>query len=473
MGAPPDPPEADRHSIPVSPDPTASPTTSFGARLPYLRLAARFWAAIAFGLLWAGFSVWVALPWIDDLAQSITLPLAIFVIGGIAILPGYLNAFLFASLFLDRPRNLDSADAGTARGALPPLTLLIAAYNEANRIEETLDYALSSDYPGHLFVIVVDDGSSDRTLPATEEVARSLDRPDRSLIVESVQHAGKAAALNHALGSTETELVASIDADTLLSPQALRRAVGRLLSSTDLTAAVAGAVMARNSRINWLTRLQEWDYQLGIASIKRSQAIWQSTLVAQGSFSVYRTATLRSIGGWPDSIAEDIVMTWALLAQGYSTSFEATAIAFTSVPEHFRQLARQRSRWARGMIESLREYGVKIVGRHRKATHGILIDLLFPWMDLCYTVAFLPGVILALTGNFAIVGPMTLAVIPINLLLSLLMFRMQRRSFAESGLTVRKNPIGFISYLITYQPMMSPLALVGYVEETFRMPRRW
>jgi biofilm PGA synthesis N-glycosyltransferase PgaC len=53
------------------------------------------------------------------------------------------------------------------------------------------------------------------------------------------------------------------------------------------------------------------------------------------------------------------------------------------------------------------------------------------------------------------------------------MFRMQRRSFDEAGLTVRKNPIGFISYLIAYQPMMSPLALIGYSEEIFRMPRRW
>jgi biofilm PGA synthesis N-glycosyltransferase PgaC len=58
-------------------------------------------------------------------------------------------------------------------------------------------------------------------------------------------------------------------------------------------------------------------------------------------------------------------------------------------------------------------------------------------------------------------------------MLSLLMFRMQRRSFDEADLTVRKNPIGFISYLIAYQPMMSPLALIGYSEEIFRMPRRW
>ena len=67
--------------------------------------------------------------------------------------------------------------------------------------------------------------------------------------------------------------------------------------------------MARNSRDNWLTRLQEWDYELGIASIKRSQAIWQATLVSQGAFSVYKRQAVVEAGGWPDAIGEDIVLT--------------------------------------------------------------------------------------------------------------------------------------------------------------------
>lgn len=438
-----------------------------------MKIDLRFWLAILFGLLWVSFSAWVALPWINELGESITLPLAILVIGGIALLPGYLNAFLFASLFLDRPWSLDQEPNGDNRVEWPDVTLLIPTYNEAQGIAETVRYALASDYPGRLSVIVADDGSSDQTRGEVLEVAAGLDPNGRTISLLPFSHEGKAAALNGALAEVETDYVATIDADTLLSPEALRRAMGRLLNSTDGTAAVAGAVMARNSRKNWLTRLQEWDYQLGIAAIKRSQAIWQATLVAQGSFSVFRTARVKEVGGWPDSIAEDIVMTWALMANGYSTSFEATALAFTLVPERFRQLARQRSRWARGMIQALKAYGWKIVRRHQKSTHGIIIDLFFPWMDLCYTFAFLPGVVLALTGNFAIVGPITLAVIPINLMLFLLMFRLQNRSFGETGLMVRQNRRGFLSYVLLFQPMMSPLAVVGYLEEVFRMPRRW
>jgi biofilm PGA synthesis N-glycosyltransferase PgaC len=287
------------------------------------------------------------------------------------------------------------------------------------------------------------------------------------------EHTGKAGTLNAALAKVRTDLLATIDADTLLGRQSLKRATARLISSIDGTEAVAGAVMARNSRTNFLTRLQEWDYQLGIASIKRSQAIWQSTLVSQGSFSVYRTKAVKAAGGWPDSIGEDIVLTWALLADGATIGFEPTALAFTEVPSRFGRLARQRSRWARGMIEGLKAYGFRILRQRRMASHGIAINLLFPWMDLCYTFAFLPGIVLACTGNFAIVGPLTLAVLPLNLLLSGLMLRMQHNVFDEVHLSIRTNPTGFLSYLFLYQPLMSPLAVIGYVQEVFRRPRTW
>ena len=70
-------------------------------------------------------------------------------------------------------------------------------------------------------------------------------------------------------------------------PEALKRCVARLMVSPPTTVAVAGAVFVRNSRKNLLTQAQEWDYFLGIASIKRQQGLFQGTLVAQGAFSVY------------------------------------------------------------------------------------------------------------------------------------------------------------------------------------------
>ncbi len=429
----------------------------------YIKLSLRLAAVIAIALAWAGFSFWLSLPWIETLGQSITMPLAVAVILGIAIIPGYLNANLIASLLIDRPPPL-RFDL-----AFPPVTVAIACFNEQDTIEETLDYVLNQDYPGELHVLVADDGSSDRTL----YLARRRAEKDPRIGVVALSHGGKAQTLTRALAEIDTPLVSTVDADTLLMPAALRRIVARLLISPPDTVAVAGAVFVRNSRNNFITRAQEWDYFLGIASVKRQQGLFQGTMVAQGAFSVYRAGALDLVGGWPDRIGEDIVLTWAMMREGGRVGYERTAIAFTGAPEDLRSFARQRRRWARGMIEGLREHGGALLAGGRSNVHAVLVNFVFPYVDVVYSVAFPIGLVLALFGNFAIVGPMTLAVLPLNLLLAGIMFRFSRQAFHEVGLKVRRNRLGYIGYLLTYQLFMSPVSVAGYIQELFGAARRW
>jgi poly-beta-1,6-N-acetyl-D-glucosamine synthase len=214
---------------------------------------------------------------------------------------------------------------------------------------------------------------------------------------------------------------------------ALERIVARLLISPPDTVAIAGAVFVRNSRSNFLTRAQEWDYFLGIASVKRQQGLFQGKMVAQGAFSVYRTAAVRAVGGWPDRIGEDIVLIWAMMEEGGRVGYERTAIAFTGAPEDLRHFARQRRRWARGMIEGLREYGGALVKGGRSNAHAVLVNFAFPFVDGIYSIAFPIGIVLACFGNFAIVGPMTLAVLPLNVLLTLVMSGSAARPSPRSG----------------------------------------
>ena len=429
----------------------------------YLKLPLKLVAVIAIALGWAGFSFWLSLPWIETLGKSITMPLAIAVIFGIAIIPGYLNANLIASLLIDKPPPL-RFDLD-----FPALTLLIACFEEEETVEETLDYVIKQDYPGELRILVADDGSKDRTAAR----ARRFAKANPGVEVLTLPHGGKAQTLTGALKRVRTPLVATVDADTLLMASALRRIVARLLISPPDTVAVAGAVFVRNSRSNFITRAQEWDYFLGIASVKRQQGLFQGTMVAQGAFSVYRTAALNEVGGWPDRIGEDIVLTWAMMREGGRVGYERTAIAFTAAPEDLRSFARQRQRWARGMIEGLREHGGALLAEGRTNIHAVLVNFVFPYIDLVYSIAFPIGILLALTGNFAIVGPMTLAVLPLNLLLAGIMFHFSRASFEEVGLKVRKNWLGYLGYLLTYQLFMSPVSVAGYAKELFGAARRW
>jgi biofilm PGA synthesis N-glycosyltransferase PgaC len=232
-------------------------------------------------------------------------------------------------------------------------------------------------------------------------------------------------------------------------------------------------VLVRNSRTNILTRAQEWDYFLGIASVKRGQALLQGTLVAQGAFSVYDLTALKLAGGWPNRIGEDIVLTWRLLLQGGRTVFEPTAVAFTEVPSEWGAFARQRRRWARGMIEGLRDHGWGLLKRLDFYSHAVAGNFLFPLLDATFTLAFIPGIVLAMTGNFAIVGPLTLIVLPLNALLGGAMYLHQRRVFAAVSLRVRQNRRGMLFYFFFYQFIMSPISLAGYVLESVRARRAW
>jgi biofilm PGA synthesis N-glycosyltransferase PgaC len=429
----------------------------------YVPLRVRVAATILAGILWVLFSLWLSRTWIRTLGSDITMPLAIVVIAGIALIPGYLNIQLLVSILVDRPPPL-RLDV-----SLPRIALIVAAYNEQESIAETLDFALRTDYRGDFELVVADDGSTDRT----REIVGEYTMRDPRVRLVSAEHGGKAKALNAALETIDTPLVATIDADTLLMPYSLAHAVSRLVSSPPDTVAVAGAVLVRNSRDNLLTRAQEWDYFLGIATVKRGQALLQGTLVAQGAFSVYDTTALRLVGGWPNCIGEDIVLTWQLLLQGGRSVFEPTAVAFTDAPTTWAAFTRQRRRWARGMIEGLREHGLGLLKQLNFYSHSVAGNFLFPFIDAMFTLVFIPGIILAMMGNFAIVGPMTLLVLPLNALLGGVMFYHQRHVFRSLNLRIRKNKRGLLFYFFCYQFVMSPISLGGYALEAVRARRAW
>src|SRR4051794_40089655 len=153
-------------------------------------------------LTWVGFSLWLAIPWIEELGHSITVPLAAALIAGIAIIPGYLNAHLISSLLLDKPPRL-RFDV-----TFPAITLIVACFNEEEVLEETLDYCATHGSRGARPILVAGDGSTDRTL---ELAARCAERDER-ISVLSFPHGGKANTLNAPRATVDPPLTATVDA---------------------------------------------------------------------------------------------------------------------------------------------------------------------------------------------------------------------------------------------------------------------
>lgn len=423
----------------------------------YLSVRKKYVISILAACAWSYWSYGLAVRWIDEIAIYSNYFISYFIVLGIAIIPGFMNAFLVSSLLLDLrpPRKNKGPDQ------YPPITILIAAYNEGPNIASTLESISRQQYPGPMTVYVINDGSKDNT----EEVVRSLESQYSWLrLVNMEKNSGKSHALNRGLELVNTELMITIDGDCYLYKDALQRLVERYLGDPTYTASVAGAVLVRNSRKNFVTSVQEWDYFHGIAAIKRLQSLYQGTLVAQGAFSLYKTDIVKSIGGWSHTVGEDIVLTWAMLKQGWRVGFAEDACLFTNAPETWSQFFKQRQRWSRGLIEAFKEHW-QLLFMPRMTTLFIWWNLLFPYMDIVYTVFFIPGLIAALCGMYLLAGPMTLILLPLAMIVNYVMFRIQSKMFTEQGLRVRKNILGFMSYALFYSLILQPACVAGYIKE--------
>ena len=336
----------------------------------------------------------------------------------------------------------------------------------------TLERIAALDYPGRVEVVLADNNSTDRTAELADATATRLGLRYRRVFEATP---GKHHALNVALEGVTTPVVVTVDFDTLLQQQALRRLIARLLDAPQgqHVAACAGALAAGNPRASGVTRMQQWDYRLGINGVKRMQAAYNSALVAQGAFSAYWTDDVRAVGGWPDAIGEDIVLTWAMMSKRGVVQYEPIALGFTTVPEKLGRLLTQRSRWARGMFEGLRIHPPPKQPRVL-ARLVASIDYLVPFLDIGLVFFFLPGVILLAFGYPLIVGWWSILLLPLTLtIFGFLRWWQERHVFRRLNIDPGRDVRGFIGYLAVYPFLTSAAALRGYGQYFVGATRRW
>lgn len=428
----------------------------------YLSVKQKFFIALFISILWTALCTYLATGWIQDIAQHVGMFCSLFIISFIALIPGFMNMFACTSYFLDSQPEMLPLER------YPKVTILIPAYNEEAHIVDTVRSALAQRYNGDIDIIVIDDGSQDKTFENL--TANFSDNPRVKLIKNP--HQGKSYALNTGLKKARSELIVSLDADSHLIPNSVERIVTRLKSVPKDTVAVAGSVYPKNPWQSFMTRLQQWDYFFGIAAVKRIQSMMQGTLVAQGAFSLYKKSSLQEIGGWPPEVGEDIVVTWALLKRGYRVSHAVDAIVLTNLPVTYMAFFHQRCRWARGMLEAFRQ-NPEVLHTNRLTTFIVYWDLLYPLIDLTYLFIFIPGIIAAFFGYFLIAGPMTLAVIPLAILFNIAFFTKQRKLFRSHHLKVKGDAWSLVCYVLFYNALMVPACICGYFSEMFNLQKKW
>jgi cellulose synthase/poly-beta-1,6-N-acetylglucosamine synthase-like glycosyltransferase len=297
---------------------------------------------------------------------------------------------VFISNYVRRRTVRNRALAG--RLASPPLvSVIVPAYNEALTIVESVRALLALDYESRE-VVVVNDGSSDGTLqvlkrtfqllpapvayvqPLLSEPVRGIYRSvlEPSLVVIDKGKGGKSDAINAGINAASGQLVLMVDADTVLAPDGLSRAVLPFFEDPRTVAVAGNVAIANGCRFergqladvlmprSWLARFQIVEYMRSFLLFRAACASLNAITVISGAFGLFRRDAVIAVGGYDRSaIGEDIDLTLRLQQfyrrrrQPFRIAFDPFPLCSTQVPEDLSSLRAQRCRWRRGLLETL------------------------------------------------------------------------------------------------------------------------
>jgi cellulose synthase/poly-beta-1,6-N-acetylglucosamine synthase-like glycosyltransferase/peptidoglycan/xylan/chitin deacetylase (PgdA/CDA1 family) len=294
--------------------------------------------------------------------------------------------------------------------APPPVTVIVPAYNEEAGIRATVQSLAETDYRGEVEIIVVDDGSTDRTA----ELAGALGYPNVRVIRRP--NGGKPSALNTGIAQARHELLIMVDGDTVFERATIGHLVRQLADPA--VGAVSGNTKVGNRR-GMIGRWQHIEYVIGFNLDRRAFELLDCMATVPGAIGAFRRSALVALGGVSlDTLAEDTDLTMALCRAGWRVVYEEKALAWTEAPTTLGQLWKQRYRWCYGTLQAMWKHRRAVLERPpfgRRclgylALFQLLLPLLAPVVDLMaiYSTAVGdPLPVVAVWAGFVVVQALT------------------------------------------------------------------
>jgi cellulose synthase/poly-beta-1,6-N-acetylglucosamine synthase-like glycosyltransferase len=275
---------------------------------------------------------------------------------------------------------------------LPPISLVVLAYNEEQVVVSSIHSLLQLDYPA-FEIVVVNDGSKDKTLEVLKQEFRLVEFPEafryrinhkpvrtvyqstifpQLRVIDKENGGGKADASNAGINGARFSLVCPLDADTVLQPDSLKLLVQPFLVNSE-TIAVGGTVRIVNgSRVedgvltqkglptNLLALFQIVEYLRAFLFARVGFAAMNALPLISGAFGLFHKESVIAVGGYKsDALGEDMELVlrlhshFLLNGKPYRIASAPDAACWTEVPESASGLRRQRIRWQRGLMESV------------------------------------------------------------------------------------------------------------------------
>ena len=324
-----------------------------------------------------------------------------FVFGYFLLVQGFYLFLLCFSIseYFKRYKELkmENLDKLLSSESIPKISIIIPAYNEESMISFVVNNLLSLSYR-YKEIIIVNDGSKDKTLNVLKETFHLIPVPPAippvlktkkvyqyyrseefpSLIVVDKENGGKVDTVNTGINVSSSDYFLSVDADTILSDEALQGLMRPFLTKGHVVAAggtigVANYCILEGNRVkqlrlskNLLVSFQVVEYLRAFLFGRLGWNRLGGTMIVSGAFGLFTKEDVVKCGGYEEEIGDDADMVVRLHKmmheekEKYSIQFIPDLVAVTEVPETWKTLFGQRKRWQIGILNAVRK-GIKML----------------------------------------------------------------------------------------------------------------
>ncbi len=255
--------------------------------------------------------------------------------------------FLFT--FLERRKEIVTRLDDRPDRVYPAVTIIVPCWNEESTIDGTVQSLLNLDYPkDKIEIYLVDDGSTDTTWQVMQKYNNTP-----GIQVFRKENGGKHTAMNLGIEKATTEYIGCLDADSYVTPSALKRMIPYFDNPEVMAVSPSIIVDQPKRHIEWAQKIE---YQLSVY-IKKMLGLMNGIHVTPGPFSIYRIAVFKNLGLYRLAHkTEDMEIAYRMHSHGYRIEQCHDAVVNTKTPPTIYKLYKQRVRWIYGFINNTIDY---------------------------------------------------------------------------------------------------------------------
>lgn len=279
--------------------------------------------------------------------------------------------------------------------SLPPVSVIMPAYNEADIILESVASILKNDHQ-NTFLVIINDGSTDNTMdllinnydlvkvdlginqqiPVSNSIqAYYVSETYKNMTVIDKLHTDRSDTMNIGVNVCKTPFLVTIDADTLIEHDSISRLLFYMLSKQNLDAAGGGVYILNGCTykdgkitntgmpLKPIYAFQACEYLRSFMFSKSGWNALSGALCYSGTFTMFRTKSIIDVGGFDiGNLAQDFEIITHIRADQYErkmstqVGYTSAAVVWTDVPGTLRDYWNQRFNWQYSTLESLLPY---------------------------------------------------------------------------------------------------------------------